>query len=46
MNKEEFINELSKLNITLTEKQLNQLEKYYQLLVIENKKIQNAKKTR
>ena len=38
MNKEEFIKELSKLNIILTEKQLSDLEKYYELLVEENKK--------
>ncbi len=38
MNKEEFINELSKLNINLTNTQLEQLEKYYQILIEENKK--------
>lgn len=38
MNKEEFIKELSKLDIVLTEKQLNNLEIYYKLLVEENKK--------
>ena len=38
MNKEEFIKELSKLNIKITEKQLNQLDIYYQQLVVENKK--------
>ena len=38
MNKELFITEVSKLNITLTDTMLNQLEQYYQLLVEENKK--------
>lgn len=38
MNKELFIKEVSKLNITLTDTMLNQLEQYYQLLVSENKK--------
>lgn len=38
MNKEEFINELLKLNIKIDELKLNQLEKYYQLLKEENKK--------
>lgn len=38
MNKEIFIEELKKLNITPTIKQLEQLEKYYELLVTENKK--------
>jgi len=38
MNKEEFINELKKINIEITKKQLKDLEKYYQILVEENKK--------
>jgi len=38
MNKEEFISELKKINIDITEKQLKDLEKYYQILVEENKK--------
>lgn len=38
MNKEKFIEELKKINITLTTKQLEQLEKYYEVLSIENKK--------
>ena len=38
MNKEIFIKELKKMNITLTAKQLDQLEKYYEILVIENEK--------
>jgi len=38
MNKEEFISELKKININITEKQLKDLEKYYKLLVEENKK--------
>lgn len=38
MNKEEFIKELSKLNITITEEQLKKLDKYYNLLIEENKK--------
>ena len=38
MNKEEFINELAKLNITITAKQLKDLDTYYNLLVSENKK--------
>ena len=39
MNKELFIEELSKLNITLTKKQLEQLDKYYELLIEWNEKI-------
>ena len=38
MNKETFIKELKKINIKLTAEQLNQLEKYYEILVIENEK--------
>lgn len=38
MNKEEFILELSKNNIILSNYQLDQLDKYYNLLVVENKK--------
>ena len=38
MNKEEFIKEVSKLGITLTDNQLEKLNKYYQQLVVENKK--------
>ena len=38
MNKEEFINEIKKININITEKQLKDLELYYKLLVEENKK--------
>ena len=38
MNKEEFINQLLELNITLTEKQLRELDLYYKLLEEENKK--------
>lgn len=37
MNKETFINELKKLNIILNDNQLNQLEKYYEMLVEYNK---------
>ena len=39
MTKEEFVKELEKINISLTENQLNQLDKYYKLLVIWNEKI-------
>lgn len=39
MNKETFINELAKLNINLSEKQLWQLNKYYELLIEWNEKI-------
>ena len=39
MNKELFIEELKKLNIKLSEKQLNQLDKYYELLIQWNEKI-------
>ena len=39
MNKEEFINELKKINIKPTEKQQAQLEKYYLLLIEWNTKI-------
>lgn len=38
MNKEEFIQELKKINIELTEQKLNQLDKYYHILVEENQK--------
>lgn len=38
MNKEIFKEELKKLNIELTKKQEDQLEKYYNLLIEENKK--------
>jgi len=38
MNKELFIEELSKLNINPTTKQLEQLEKYYEILITENQK--------
>ena len=37
MNKKEFIQEINKLGIQLTEEQLHQLDKYYQLLVEWNK---------
>ena len=33
MNKELFIKEVKKLNITLTDTMLDQLEQYYQILV-------------
>ena len=39
MNKELFIEETKKLGINLTEKQLSQLEKYYELLTEWNEKI-------
>ena len=39
MNKELFIEELSKLNVTLSKKQLEQLDKYYELLIEWNEKI-------
>ena len=39
MTKEEFIKELEKLNVILTEDQLNQLDNYYKLLIEWNKKI-------
>ena len=39
MNKEEFIKELEKININITDKQLNQLERFYQLLIEWNEKI-------
>lgn len=38
MNKDVFIKELINLNITLTNEQLSKLEKYYEILVEENKK--------
>lgn len=38
MNKELFIKELKKLNITITDKQLQQLDEYYNILVEENNK--------
>ena len=39
MNREEFLNELEKIGIILSEKQEKQLEIYYKMLVDENKKI-------
>ena len=39
MNKEDFIIELEKINIKLNEKQLMQLDRYYQLLIEWNEKI-------
>lgn len=39
MNKELFVEELSKLNVTLSKKQLEQLDKYYELLIEWNEKI-------
>jgi len=39
MNKEEFIKELGKFNIMLSSKQLDQLDKYYHLLIEWNEKI-------
>ena len=38
MNKEEFIKEIQKLNIGVNDKKLEQLDKYYHLLVTENQK--------
>ena len=38
MNKEEFINSLKKLNINITQKDLEKLNLYYNILVEENKK--------
>ena len=37
MNKKEFIHEINKLGIQLTDEQLHQLDKYYQLLIEWNK---------
>lgn len=39
MNKEDFVIEIEKLNIKLSEYQINLLEKYYELLITWNKKI-------
>ena len=39
MNKEEFISEVNKLGINLNEEQLNKLNKYYEILIEQNKKI-------
>ena len=38
MNKELFIEELKKIDINITDYQLEQLENYYNLLIEENKK--------
>ena len=38
MNKELFIKELASINININDKQLEQLEKYYEILVTENNK--------
>ena len=39
MNKKEFIEELSKLNIHLTDEQLHQLDEYYKMMIEYNEKI-------
>lgn len=39
MKKDEFLKELEKINITLTENQILKLEKFYELLIIWNEKI-------
>lgn len=39
MKKDEFLKELEKINITLTENQILKLEKFYELLIIWNQKI-------
>ena len=39
MNKNEFLEELKKINIELTDKQLEELDKYYKLLIEWNNKI-------
>ena len=39
MNREEFLKELEKLGIVLTKTQEEQLEKYYELLIETNKKV-------
>ena len=39
MNKEKFIEELDKINIILTEEQIEKLDKFYKLLIEWNKKI-------
>ena len=38
MNKEQFINEITKLNINYTNEMIEKLEKYYEILYTENKK--------
>ena len=38
MNREEFIKELEKINVSVTEEKLAKLDKYYKILVEENKK--------
>ena len=39
MNQSKFVEELKKLDIEITDKQLNQLERYYELLVEYNEKV-------
>ena len=39
MNKELFINSLKELNIEVTEEKINKLEKFYELLIDWNNKI-------
>ena len=39
MNKEEFLEECRKINITLTEKQQEQLDNFYKLMIKWNQKI-------
>ena len=38
MNKEIFLEELKKINITLTNDKLDKLQKYYEILITENQK--------
>lgn len=38
MNKEQFINELKKININITDDKMKKLEEYYRILIEENKK--------
>jgi len=38
MNKEQFINEIKKIGINISVDTLSKLDKYYQILVEENKK--------
>ena len=38
MNKEQFINELKKININITDEMLSKLDEYYHILVEENSK--------
>ena len=44
MDREQFINELAKINVFLNDNQLSQLEEYYELLLDESRSYSKNKK--